>query len=81
MNSIWATIIVSVLSLIGTLGGSYLAHSKSTAVIAYRLEELESKVNKHNNLIERMYAVEKKADLLDEKLKVANHRIDDLEDK
>ena len=81
MNSIWATIIVSVLSLIGTLGGSYLAHSKSTAVIAYRLEELESKVNKHNNLVERMYAVEKKADLLDEKLKVANHRIDDLEDK
>jgi hypothetical protein len=73
------TIIVAVLSLIGTLAGSYLAHRASSALISYRLEQLEIKVNKHNNLIERTYEVEKRCDLYEEKFKVANHRIDDLE--
>ncbi len=72
-------IIVALLSLIGTLCGSYFAQRKSTALIAYRLEELEKKVYKHNNLIERTYQLEKRCDVFDEKLKVANHRIDDLE--
>ena len=66
------TIIVAVLSLIGTLTGSYLSQRKSTALIAYRLEELEKKVSKHNTVIERTY-------ILEEKMKVANHRIEDLE--
>ncbi len=73
------TIIVATLSLVGTLGGSYMAQRKSTALIAYRLEQLEIKVNKHNNLIDRTYEVEKRCDLQDEKIKVANHRIEDLE--
>jgi hypothetical protein len=73
------TIIVAILSLVGTLGGSYLAFRKSTALIAYRLEQLEIKVNKHNNLVERTYQLEKQCGLFDEKIKVANHRIDDLE--
>ncbi|HOQ08336.1 MAG TPA: hypothetical protein PLP87_11125 [Clostridiales bacterium] len=65
-------IIVAVLSLVGTLCGSYFANRKSTALISYRIEQLEKKVEKHNNIIERTY-------LLEEKMKVANHRIDDLE--
>lgn len=81
MSTFWATVIVGVLSLIGTLGGAYLSNKKSIALIAYRLEQLELKVNKHNNVVERTYALEKKADLFEEKLKVVNHRIDDLEDK
>ena len=52
------TVIVAVLSLTGTLVGAYLANRKSTALIAYRLEELEEKVNKHNNLVERTYKLE-----------------------
>lgn len=72
-------IIVAALGLAGTLTGSYLASRKSTALIAYRLEQLEAKVSKHNNLVERTYALEEAVSLLDERVKVANHRITDLE--
>lgn len=64
------TIIVAVLSLIGTLAGSF----GGTQMIKYRIEQLEKKVEKHNSVVERTY-------LLEEKIKVANHRIEDLERK
>ena len=54
---------------------------KHSALQLYRIEQLEKKVEKHNNIIERTYELESKAQLFDEKLKVANHRIDDLEQK
>ena len=73
------TIIVALLSLVGTLAGSYFASRKSTALIAYRLEQLEEKVNKHNQVVERTYRLEDNDKLMEEKIKVANHRIDDLE--
>ncbi len=76
-----ADIIIAVLALLGTLGGAYFANKKSTALIAYRLEQLEKKVDKHNQVIERTYALEEKTGLLEERVKVANHRIDDLENK
>ena len=72
-------IIVAALGLVGTLVGSYLANRKSTALIAYRLEQLEQKVSKHNNLVERTYALEECVALMDERVRVANHRIADLE--
>lgn len=72
-------IIVAALGLVGTLVGSYLANRKSTALIAYRLEQLEQKVSKHNNLVERTYALEENVALMDERVRVANHRIADLE--
>ena len=74
-------IIVAVLSLIGTLAGSYFSNRKGQILIAYRLEQLESKVNKHNQVIERTYKLEELTAIQEEKLKVANHRIDDLEHK
>ena len=67
MESIIVAAITGGLALMGTLAGTYFANRKSSALIAYRLEELEKKVQAHNNLVERMY-------------QVANHRIDDLED-
>lgn len=72
-------IIVAALGLVGTLVGSYLANRKSTALIAYQLEQLEQKVSKHNNLVERTYALEESVALMDERVRVANHRIADLE--
>ena len=75
-----ATIVVGVLAFIGTAYGAYAANKKQTAVMAYRLEELEKKVDKHNNLIERTYELESRVDVMDEQIKVANHRIADLED-
>ena len=58
------------------------AQSKRTiALIEYKIEELTKKVEKHNNLIERTYELEKEARIHDEQIKVANHRIADLEAK
>jgi hypothetical protein len=51
----------------------------SAKLTRYRLEQLEKKVQAHNNLIERTYRLEDAQNLLNEKVKVANHRIDDLE--
>lgn len=72
-------IIVGILSLIGTLTGTYFANRKSSALIAYRLELLEKKVDKHNSVVERTYGLEEAQAVLEEKIKVANHRIEDLE--
>jgi len=58
----------------------YLISALTTgSTILWRIKELEKKVEKHNNLIERTYQLEKRADVMDEKIKVANHRIEDLE--
>lgn len=59
----------------------YAQNRKTVALIEYKIEELTKKVDKHNNLIERTYKLEEATALHDEKIKVANHRIDDLEGK
>ena len=74
-------IIVAILSLIGTAVGSLAGILTANKLMMYRIEQLEKKVEKHNNLIERTFKVEEGVALLDEKIKVANHRIDDLENK
>lgn len=72
-------IIVALLSLIGTLGGTLGGILATTKLSNYRIEQLEKKVDKHNNLIERMFRAEESINILEEKIKVANHRINDLE--
>ena len=54
-------------------------HEANIMLISYRLEQLEKKVDLHNNMIERTYNLEKKAEVIEEQVKVANHRLDDLE--
>ncbi len=69
-------------SSIGGAGiGAYFANKKSTALIAYRLEQLEKKVQAHNNLVERTYKLEERTEVQEEKIKVANHRISNLENR
>lgn len=72
-------VIVSVISLFGTLVGTFGGICVSNRMSNYRIEQLEKKVEKHNNLIERTYAIEQHNAVVDEEIKVANHRIDDLE--
>jgi len=60
------TIIVAALGFLGTLCGAYFANRKSSALIAYRLEQLEEKVNKHNQVIERTYELEKQEEVFKE---------------
>ena len=73
------TIIVAILSLIGTLAGSLLGIIAANKLIIYRIEQLEKKVEKHNNVLERVYDLEKSEAVIKEEIKVANHRIEDLE--
>lgn len=54
-------------------------HEANIILISYRLEQLEKKVDVHNNLIERTFKLEQDNEVMQEKMKVANHRIDDLE--
>lgn len=75
------TIIVALLSLAGTLMGSLFGILAANKLVVYRIEQLEKKVEKHNNVIERVYNLEKDEAVIIEDLKVANHRIEDLEKK
>lgn len=61
-------IVVAVCSLLGTAAGSF----SGMRLMSYRIEQLEKKVDKHNNFAERIPVIE-------EQMKVANHRISDLE--
>lgn len=73
-------VIVAILSLVGTLGGSLCGILTANKLTNYRIQELEKKVEKHNSVIERVYILEKHEAVIEEEIKVANHRIDDLED-
>ena len=75
-----AEVITAALSLVGTLVGTLGGIALSSNLTYYRIEQLEKKVEKHNNLITRTYKLEQEFAVMDEKVKVANHRIDDLED-
>lgn len=52
------TIIVALISLLGTLAGSYFSNSKTKALLSYRMEQLERKVEKHNSVVERTFQLE-----------------------
>ena len=56
-------------------------HDETINMIDYKLSELTKRVDKHNNVIERTYKLEELTAIQEEKIKVANHRIDDLEEK
>ena len=75
-----AEVITAALSLVGTLVGTLGGIALSSNLTNYRIEQREKKVEKHNNLITRTYKLEQEFAVMDEKVKVANHRIDDLED-
>ena len=79
MNEIMVAVITAGLAFLGTAVGAYYSNQKTTALVVYRLEQLESKVNKHNNVLERVFMLEKAEEVIEEKMRVVNHRIDDLE--
>ena len=62
------TIIVAGISLIGTLFGTFGGIMASNRLMLYRLEQLEKKVEKHNNLVERVYRLEDNDKLLDQRI-------------
>ena len=74
-----AEITVSLIAFAGTLVGSLGGILAANKLSSYRIEQLEKKVEKHNNLITRTFRLEQAVALLDERVRVANHRISDLE--
>ena len=69
VNEIQANIIIAICGCIGSIIGSF----GGFRLISYRVEQLEKKVDKHNNFAERLPVVE-------EQIKVINHRLEDVED-
>lgn len=61
-------VIVGLLSLVGTLGGTFGGIMVANKLVNYRLEQLEKKVDKHNSVIDRMYCAEKRLDVIDQRL-------------
>ncbi len=72
-------IAVALIGLCGSAVGSLAGIVASAKLTAYKIEQLERKVDKHNTVIERTYKLEEDQAVLQEQIKVANHRIDDLE--
>lgn len=76
-----ASIIVALISgglaLAGTIISNLTVHNKTM----YRIEQLEKKQDKHNSLIERVYNIEATLKVMDNREKVSEHRIEDLERK
>jgi hypothetical protein len=79
METIVSSLIAAAVTLIVCIWNNRAESDKSRALIEYKLTELEKKVDKHNNLIERTYKLDELTTLQEEKIKVANHRIEDLE--
>lgn len=67
-----ANVIVAMLSLVGTLGGSLGGILVSSKLTNYRLQQLENRVAEHNHFAQRLPVIE-------EQIKVINHRLEDLE--
>jgi len=61
----WITIVVALITAGFAFLGVYVSNRKQAALVAYRLEKLEEKVDKHNNLVERMYKVESRIDSME----------------
>ena len=86
METVIASVISACAAVVVCVINNRTQHNKTVAKFEemnnlqqFRIEQLEKKMDKHNNLIERTYKLEQKEAVLEEKLKVANHRLDDLE--
>ncbi len=72
-------VLVALIGLAGSGLGSVLGILVSSKLTQYRLEQLEKKVEVHNQVIDRVYKLEERTEVQEEKIRVANHRIGDLE--
>lgn len=78
METIIGTVITGLVTLAVCMVNNHYQNNSTRNLIEYRLKKLEEKVDKHNNVVERTYKLEELTALQEEKIKVANHRIDDL---
>lgn len=72
---------VAIIGLIGSAVGSFTGIAVNSRLTAYRIEQLEKKVEKHNTVVERTFKLEESQAVMQEQIRVANHRIADLEER
>ena len=72
----WATILVAVITAGFAFLGVYTSNRKQAALVAYRLEKLEAKVDQHNHVVERMYRLESRVETLQNELNEIRKRSD-----
>lgn len=63
-----AEIIVAVITVIGVIISNYFSNNSTRKLILYRIDQLEHKVNKHNNLIDRVYKLENRENIIEKKV-------------
>lgn len=63
-----AEIIVAVITVIGVIISNYFSNNSTRKLILYRIDQLEHKVNKHNNLIDRVYKLEDRENIIETKV-------------
>ena len=63
----WETIAAAAITALAALAGTYFSNRKSSALLEYRMEQLEKKVDKHNQVIERTFKLEQRVDDLEKK--------------
>lgn len=71
-----SAIVVAVISGLFTLVGSFGGIIASSRLTTYRLQQLEEKVNKHNQVIDRVYALERHNEVQDEKIRVLEREVE-----
>lgn len=81
METIISACISAGVTLIVCMINNHGQQEKTRALMEYKLDELTKRVDKHNNTVERTYHLEEQVSIQEEKMKVANHRIEDLERK
>ncbi len=79
METILAAVISGAVTMVVCLLNNHAQAEKTRALLDYRLSELEKKVDKHNHIVERTFRLEGDMEVVHEQIKVANHRIEDLE--
>ncbi|PWM75721.1 MAG: hypothetical protein DBX59_01555 [Bacillota bacterium] len=72
-------LITALLPVLGSALGAFAGILINTRLTTYRIEQLEKKVDKHNSVVERTYNLEERLEVQQEQIRVANHRIADLE--
>lgn len=75
-----SAIVVAIISGLFTLVGSFGGIIASSRLTTYRLQQLEEKVNKHNQVIDRVYALERHNEVQDEKIRVLEREVEHNED-
>ena len=79
METIISSCITATVTLVICLLNNHGQQEKTRALMEYKLDELTKRVDEHNHVVERTYSIERELSIQKEQIKVANHRIEDLE--